>query len=100
VDRALRSFRRFVTRACSVCEWKGQAVEVTDEPPDCAWCHAPTQILREELLVPMMPGKNPLAAALSLLGASQGGRMRAARLPAGRRREIARAAAQARWRRG
>jgi len=100
VDRAFRSFRRFVSRACSVCEWEGQAVETTDEAPECGWCHAPTQILREELLVPIMPGKNPLATALSRLGASHGGRMRAARLTAGRRREIARAAAHARWRRG
>jgi len=95
-----RSFRRFVSRACSVCEWEGQAVEPADHAPECAWCHAPTRILREELLVPIVPGKNPLAAALSRLGAAQGGRTRAARLTAGRRREIARAAAHARWRRG
>jgi hypothetical protein len=55
--------------------------------------------VREELLVPIVPGKNPLAAALSRLGASRGGRMRSERLTAARRREIARLAAQARWRR-
>jgi hypothetical protein len=94
-----RSLRRLVTRACTVCEWEGQAVEHAGLVAECVWCHAPTTVVQEELLVPIVPGKNPLAAALSRLGASQGGRARAERLSAARRREIARAAAQARWRR-
>jgi hypothetical protein len=91
-------FRRFVSRKCTVCEWDGQAVERADHKAECPWCHAPTEIVREELLVPIEPGKNPLASALSRLGAARGGRARAERLSASRRREIARAAANARWR--
>jgi hypothetical protein len=94
-----RSFRRLVARTCTVCEWEGQEVEHGGETPECAWCHAPTRVVREELLVPIVPGKNPLAAALSRLGASRGGHMRSERLTAARRREIARFAAHARWRR-
>ena len=95
------TFRRLVSRACTVCEWEGQAVEQGDRPaPGCPWCHAPTRVVSEELLVPLLAGKNPLAAALSRLGAARGGRVRAERLSATRRREIARAAAHARWRRG
>lgn len=42
-------------------------------------------------------GKNPAAVALGLLGASKGGRARAKRLSAARRRAIAQRAARARW---
>ena len=94
-----RPFRRLVSRTCTVCEWEGPAVEHGDQTVSCAWCHAPTKIVQEELLIPVVPGKNPLAAALSRLGASRGGRTRAERLTAARRREIARLAAHARWRR-
>ena len=96
-NRRVEPFRRFVSRGCTVCEWEGQAVERAGERAECPWCHAPTQIVREELLVPIEPGKNPLASALSRLGASLGGRARAEKLSASRRREIARAAAHARW---
>ena len=93
--------RRLVSRACTLCEWEGVAVEQGERPtPDCPWCHAPTRVVSEELLVPITAGKNPLAAALSRLGAARGGTVRAERLSAARRREIARAAALARWRRG
>lgn len=44
-------------------------------------------------------GKNPAAVALGRLGGQKGGRARAARLSAEKRREIARAAAAARWKR-
>jgi hypothetical protein len=91
-------FRRLVSRACTVCEWEGQAVEPPPPAGGCAWCHAPSRVVREELLVPMVPGKNPLAAALSRYGAALGGRARAQRLSPARRREIAAAAARARWR--
>lgn len=43
------------------------------------------------------PGKNPAAVALSRLGASKGGKARAAKLSAKRRKEIAQKAAQKRW---
>jgi hypothetical protein len=41
--------------------------------------------------------KNPAAVALGKLGASKGGKARAAKLSAKRRAEIARRAAQKRW---
>jgi hypothetical protein len=44
------------------------------------------------------PIKNPHAAALGRLGGLKGGRARALRLSPARRREIARKAARARWR--
>jgi hypothetical protein len=94
-----RTSRRFVTRTCSVCEWRGQGVELVRKPVDCPWCHAPTRVVLEELLVPISAGKNPHATALSRVGASKGGKARAARLSAARRQAIARAAARARWRR-
>lgn len=43
-------------------------------------------------------GKNPHAQALSALGASKGGKARAANLSKQKRAEIARKAAAARWR--
>jgi hypothetical protein len=43
------------------------------------------------------PAKNPAAVALSKLGASKGGKARAASLSARRRKQIAKAAAVARW---
>ena len=89
--------RRLITRRCEICDWRGEAVESGLAAVTCPHCYAPTRVLRQELLVPMLPGKNALAAALSRLGAAKGGRMRAHRLSAARRREIARAAAAARW---
>ncbi len=46
----------------------------------------------------MAKRKNPHAVALSRLGARKGGLARAAKLTAKERREIARNAAEARWR--
>ena len=43
------------------------------------------------------PPKNEAAAALSRLGASKGGKARAAKLSAKRRKEIAKKAVKARW---
>jgi hypothetical protein len=42
--------------------------------------------------------KNPAAVALGRLGASKGGKARAAKLSAAKRKAIAKKAAQARWR--
>lgn len=47
-----------------------------------------------------LPTKNIHAQALAALGASKGGKARAAKLTPRRRRQIARKAAQARWNRG
>ena len=89
-----------VRRRCLVCDW----IEEITEPegadligPLCSRCHAPTE--RVEVLarrtLPREP--NPHAAALGRLGGLKGGPARAAALSAKRRRQIARAAAQARW---
>lgn len=43
------------------------------------------------------PEKNPAAVALGKLGASKGGKARAAKLSATKRKSIAKKAAQARW---
>jgi hypothetical protein len=92
--------RRLVSRICRVCDWEGASVETAPGAAiDCPWCHAPTQVVREEWLTPKSDEKNPHAAALGRIGGAKGGRIRAKRLGAGRRREIARKAAQARWRR-
>jgi hypothetical protein len=93
------AFRRLVQRACEVCEWRGQAIEIAAEPVECPWCHALTRVLGEDWLIPVVAGTNPCAAALGRLGASKGGTVRAERLPPSRRREIARKAARTRWRR-
>ncbi|HWA28561.1 MAG TPA: hypothetical protein VG734_23130 [Lacunisphaera sp.] len=46
-----------------------------------------------------MPGKNPAAVALGKLGGAKGGKARAAKLSPTQRKEIASAAAVARWKR-
>jgi hypothetical protein len=88
-----------VRRRCLVCD----AVEETTEPPgaeaigpECSRCHAPTERI-EVLAEPEAAPPNPHAAALGRLGGLKGGPARAASLSAKRRREIARAAARARW---
>ena len=91
--------KRLVSRACEVCDWQGQAVETRADPVECPWCHAPSRIVREDWLVPVVPGRNPFAAELARMGAAKGGAARAARLTPARRREIARKAALTRWRR-
>jgi hypothetical protein len=91
--------RRFVTRRCVVCDWKREAVEPRPQAVSCPQCFAPTEVVKQELLVPFVPGKNAVAIVLSRLGASKGGKVRAENLSSARRREIARKAAVARWRR-
>jgi hypothetical protein len=64
----------------------------------CQQCYAPTLVTSEEWLV------NPAewraqAAEYGRIGGLKGGRIRAQRLSAARRRDIARRAAVARWRR-
>ena len=91
--------RRLVARRCAVCEWTREQVEPRGETVPCPQCYAPTKVVNQYLLVPIVPGKNAVATVLSRLGASKGGKMRAERLSGARRREIARKAAVARWRR-
>jgi hypothetical protein len=91
--------RRLVHRACAVCEWQGMAVETGTRAGECPWCHAPTRILNEEWLVADPAAAKTQAAEFGRQGGLVGGRIRAQRLSAKRRAEIARQAAQARWRR-
>jgi hypothetical protein len=87
-------------RRCLVCEavedvWEGAG---TDEiGPVCNSCHAPTERIGELDRRVLSRAVNPHAAALGRLGGLKGGPARAARLSPRRRREIARAAARARW---
>jgi hypothetical protein len=84
-----------------VCDWEEAVREAEDTDvlgPPCSRCHAPTERIailsrRSEPIV-----RNPHAAALGRLGGQRGGPARAAALSPRRRREIARAAALARWR--
>jgi hypothetical protein len=87
-----------VTRSCAVCEWSGASLEVAAHAIDCPWCHAPTRVVREELLFDAA-ALRAQAAAYGRAGGLKGGRIRAERLSPGRRAEIARRAAAARWRR-
>jgi hypothetical protein len=88
-----------VRRRCLICEWKGDVVEEADELEiggECPDCHAPTERLA---VLPKRTSANPHAAALGRLGGLKGGPARAAALSAKERREMARRAAIARWRR-
>ena len=87
-------------RRCLVCEWEETVTEPEDTDilgPLCSRCRAPTE--RVTVLARRLESRtrNLHAAALSQLGAQRGGHARAAALTPKRRREIARAAAQARW---
>jgi hypothetical protein len=90
-----------VVRRCLVCDFEEDVVEAaaTDAiGPLCSRCRAPSE--RIATLGPgRPPAANPHAAALGRLGGLKGGPARAARLSPQRRREIARRAAAARWRR-
>ena len=89
-----------VRRRCLVCDREF----VVDEPddtleigPPCQDCRAPTERTGtlSRRLAPLE--RNAHAAALGRLGGLKGGPARARTLTADRRREIARAAALARW---
>jgi hypothetical protein len=100
VQSARRSSPRLVERRCAVCEWRGEVTEHHDETIACPWCHAPTELVRvlTPEAAPDTAGKNIHAAVLGRLGGLKGGPARADALTATRRREIARKAARARWR--
>ena len=87
-------------RRCLVCDDVSEAWEPenTDEiGPACPSCHAPTERIAILERRSTSSAVNPHAAALGRLGGLKGGPARAARLSPRRRREIARAAARARW---
>ena len=90
----------FAVRRCLVCEFEEQGWEGANTDaigPPCSRCHAPTEQLRITERRRLVIGVNPHAAALGRLGGLKGGKARAAKLSASRRRAIARAAARARW---
>jgi hypothetical protein len=89
-----------VKRRCLVCDAEIEVSEPSETDqigPLCVECHAPTErvaVLSRRLVSEPL---NPHAAALGRLGGLKGGPARAAALTARRRREIAQAAARARW---
>jgi hypothetical protein len=88
------------TRRCLVCDWEYPITEEQQTDvvgPPCARCGAPSERIAVLALRAEPVMRNPHASALARLGASSGGRARAAALSPRRRREIARAAARARW---
>lgn len=87
-----------VRRRCLVCDWEETLLEAEETDvlgPPCSRCRAPTE--RTAVLSRPPRPRNPHAAALGRLGGLKGGHARAAALSPKRRREIARAAALARW---
>ena len=93
-------FETRVRRRCLVCDdederWEPEATDVIG--PGCVGCHAPTERVAVLERHRVSTSVNPHAAALGRLGGLKGGPARAAKLSARRRREIARAAARARW---
>jgi len=89
-----------VRRRCLVCEWDEEITEPEDTDvlgPPCSRCRAPTERIAVLARRRERRDRNPHAAALGRLGGLRGGVARAAALSPRRRREIARAAALARW---
>jgi hypothetical protein len=74
-----------------------EAADTPEIDGQCPVCHAPTERVRVRRLWERVPNEH--AAALGRLGGLKGGPARAAALSPKRRREIARAAAAARWKR-
>jgi hypothetical protein len=91
-----------VRRRCLVCDHDEQSeeAETTDAiGPECRRCHAPTERIDILARRTVSAEPNAHAAALGRLGGLKGGPARARALTASRRREIARHAALARWKR-
>src|SRR5262245_36672589 len=89
-----------VVRRCLVCDWQEQVAELEQTDvvgPLCTRCHAPTERMSVAARRVEPVSLNPHASALGRLGGRRGGLARAAALTPKRRREIARAAARARW---
>jgi hypothetical protein len=99
-DDPRQLFEIRVRRQCLVCDDVEEVWERADTDqigPLCNRCHAPTERIAELERRHLSRAVNPHAAALGRLGGLKGGPARAARLSARRRRDIARAAARARW---
>lgn len=97
--------RQLVQRRCPACEWRVERIEDASASNDCPQCHSLT-VVDDALALPsgvdlsgVPRAKNLYAAALGRLGGLKGGKARAKALSAKRRREIARKAARARWKR-
>jgi hypothetical protein len=91
---------RLVHRRCLVCDVEYEVIEALDVDeigPVCASCGAPTELIA--VLRDQLRRKDPHAVALGRRGGMKGGPARAAALSPQRRREIARRAALARWKR-
>jgi hypothetical protein len=91
---------RLVRRRCLVCDAEEELVEpaLTDEiGSSCGMCGAPTE--RIAVIRDRLASKNLHAMALGRLGGLKGGPARAQALTRQRRREIARRAILARWKR-
>jgi hypothetical protein len=87
-------------RRCLVCDSQETVAELEETDvvgPLCNRCHAPTERVSVAARRVEPVALNPHAAALGRLGGRRGGLARAAALSPKRRREIARAAALARW---
>jgi hypothetical protein len=87
-------------RRCLVCDSQETVAELEETDvvgPLCSRCHAPTERVSIAARRVEPASLNPHASALGRLGARRGGLARAAALSPKRRREIARAAALARW---
>ena len=90
-----------VTRRCLVCDWEEPVTEPEETDvlgPPCTRCRAPSERIAVLARRTEAIARNPHAAALGRLGGLRGGAARAAALSPRRRRDIARAAALARWR--
>jgi hypothetical protein len=88
------------TRRCLVCDWEEQVTEPEQTDvvgPPCSRCRAPSERIAVHATRVETVLRNPHASALGHLGGQRGGLARAAALSPRRRREIARAAARARW---
>jgi hypothetical protein len=100
VPSRTRTTLLWVRRRCLVCEHEDEVEEAYDSAPigaPCLQCHAPTERIEVLGRRSAAVDRNVHAAALGRLGGLKGGPARAATLSATRRREIARAAARARW---
>jgi hypothetical protein len=83
-----------------VCDWEGgfeepAGTDVIGTP--CESCHAPTERVEVVSRRSAMEARDPHAAELGRRGGLRGGPARASALSPERRREIAIAAARARW---
>ena len=105
LTRLSRASRHLARRECEACGWKGEISERKNATLACPHCYGATHAaiahdvpLRAAEDQPRPLEKNPHAAALGRLGGLKGGRARAISLSPAKRREIARKAARARWR--